>query len=347
MINNTEMAHSMALSLPALSAPPTASSTRYSGVPRRYEETRPVMIQGYAHRKILGLGHELHKKTTEKAELEKLSAIRDAEQAVWAEAEQIKVAAVQKCRDECVAEQDRVVKKMTKAHDKALKEEALKVEMAMQKLAIEQVKQERLEADNRLKEAVKRVEETAQRDRIAAVEAARKEEISKATEEKEKMAKLNKEKYDLAMRTAAEDKQKALKALQEEKDRILVEKVRSVEERERKIMNEKLQKLTKMYEEQITQLKSQIHEKCAEIEELLAQISALEIAKKNVECALVETKESYQDFINRVAPFEVGQSDFLLHPIYVDEVGKVEQSGACLKNGSSPIELITVTIFII
>ncbi|KAJ8317491.1 hypothetical protein KUTeg_005395, partial [Tegillarca granosa] len=314
MINNTEMAHSMALSLPALSAPPTASSTRYSGVPRRYEETRPVMIQGYAHRKILGLGHELHKKTTEKAELEKLSAIRDAEQAVWAEAEQIKVEAVQKCRDECVAEQDRV-------------EEALKVEMAMQKLAIEQVKQERLEADNRLKEAVKRVEETAQRDRIAAVEAARKEEISKATEEKEKMAKLNKEKYDLAMRTAAEDKQKALKALQEEKDRILVEKVRSVEERERKIMNEKLQKLTKMYEEQITQLKSQIHEKCAEIEELLAQISALEIAKKNVECALVETKESYQDFINRVAPFEVGQSDFLLHPIYVDEVGKVEQYG--------------------
>lgn len=127
------------------------------------------------------------------------------------------------------------------------------------------------------------------------------------------------------MRTAAEEKQKALKALQEEKDRILVEKVRSVEERERKIMNEKLEKLTKMYEEQIIQLKSQIHVKCAEIEELLAQIAALEIAKKNVECALVETKESYQDFINRVAPFEVGQSDFLLNPVYVDEIGKVEQ----------------------
>lgn len=51
------MAHSMALSLPALSAPSTASSTRYSGVPRRYEETKPVMIQGYAHRKILGYYH--------------------------------------------------------------------------------------------------------------------------------------------------------------------------------------------------------------------------------------------------------------------------------------------------
>lgn len=61
--------------------------------------------------------------------------------------------------------------------------------MAMQKLAIEQVKQERLEADNRLKGTVKRVEENAHKERIAAVDAARKEEITKAKEEKEKMAK--------------------------------------------------------------------------------------------------------------------------------------------------------------
>lgn len=61
--------------------------------------------------------------------------------------------------------------------------------MAMQKLAIEQVKQERLEADNRLKETVKRVEENAHKERIAAVDAARKEEITKARDEKEKMAK--------------------------------------------------------------------------------------------------------------------------------------------------------------
>ena len=29
------------------------TGTRFSSVPRRYEETRPVVIQGFAHRKIL------------------------------------------------------------------------------------------------------------------------------------------------------------------------------------------------------------------------------------------------------------------------------------------------------
>lgn len=29
--------------------------TRYHGMPRRYEETRPVVVQTFAHRKILGM----------------------------------------------------------------------------------------------------------------------------------------------------------------------------------------------------------------------------------------------------------------------------------------------------
>ena len=38
---------SVAQSLPSI-------STRYRGVPKRYEETRPVVIQGHAHTRILG-----------------------------------------------------------------------------------------------------------------------------------------------------------------------------------------------------------------------------------------------------------------------------------------------------
>lgn len=45
------MADPVSLSLPALSS---SGVVRYKGIPRRYEETRPVFIQGHAHRKILG-----------------------------------------------------------------------------------------------------------------------------------------------------------------------------------------------------------------------------------------------------------------------------------------------------
>lgn len=71
----------------------------------------------------------------------------------------------------------------------ALKEEALKVEMAMQKLAIEQVKQERAEAEERLKEAVRKTEVRAHQELVEAVEKARDEERKIAAAEAVKVAK--------------------------------------------------------------------------------------------------------------------------------------------------------------
>jgi predicted metal-dependent RNase len=65
----------------------------------------------------------------------------------------------------------------------------LKVEMAMQKLAIEQVKQERAEAEERLKEAVRKTEVRCHQELVDAVEKAREEEKNTAAEEAAKVAK--------------------------------------------------------------------------------------------------------------------------------------------------------------
>lgn len=46
------MTDPVSLSLPALSR--SSSLVRYHGIPKRYDETRPVLIQGNAHRKIIG-----------------------------------------------------------------------------------------------------------------------------------------------------------------------------------------------------------------------------------------------------------------------------------------------------
>lgn len=55
--------------------------------------------------------------------------------------------------------------------------------MAMQKLAIEQVKQERLEGEQRLKKAVKETEERCHKQLLEAVAQARAEEKQTAKEE--------------------------------------------------------------------------------------------------------------------------------------------------------------------
>lgn len=67
-----------------------------------------------------GLGQELHEKELEKAENEKLDAIRVAEHAVWEEAERLKAIALEKAREEAAIEQERVIKKLKKQHSKAL-----------------------------------------------------------------------------------------------------------------------------------------------------------------------------------------------------------------------------------
>lgn len=66
----------------------------------------------------------------------------------------------------------------------------MKVEMAMQKLAIEQVKQERAEGEKRLQKAVKETEERCHNELLAAVAKAREEEKQLAAEEAARVEKL-------------------------------------------------------------------------------------------------------------------------------------------------------------
>lgn len=62
----------------------------------------------------------MHKKEQEKAENEKLQAIRLAEQAVWEEAEKLKAIALEKAKEDAALEQERVIRKLKKQHGKAL-----------------------------------------------------------------------------------------------------------------------------------------------------------------------------------------------------------------------------------
>lgn len=289
-------------------------------VPKRYEETRPVLIQGCAHSRIIGLGHELHRKELEKAEHDKLGAIRVAEQAVWEEAEKIKQVALEKAREDATHEQERVIKKLKKAHAKAILEEALKVEMAMQKLAIEQVKQERMEGEKRLQAAVKTTEERCHKQLLEAVAKARQEEQKTAADEAARVKQENQKKFDTAMKQAENEKTLALKELRDAKD---LEKARAVQEaemRERRISREKVEALTRQYEAVITDLRQEIEEKKNEIKQLIGQNADTERQKTQVENCLLDTRKDFQDFIDNLPPYDKTQADFMLPRVYLDEL---------------------------
>ncbi|KAK3595868.1 hypothetical protein CHS0354_014691 [Potamilus streckersoni] len=309
------------------SNPPTLSMdmTRYNTVPRRYDDTRPVIIQGFAHKKILGIGHELHQRSMEKAEAEKLQAISEAERAVWEQAEQIKVEALEKAKAEAAKEHEKEMKKLKKAYEKKLKEEALQVEMQMQKLAAEQVKEEREQGEKQLKEAVHKTEQRCEEEQKKAIAQTQADERQKAATDAARVAKeglANAEKLEKTLKKAEEDKLNALKMLADKKDLEKIQAVSEAETRERNIFKEKQAALTRQNEAVIEKLRCEINDRELEKENLLKTIDGLENNKKVLERCLEDTRHEFQDFINRLRAFDKGQAEFLLKPIYLDELEK-------------------------
>ncbi|KAL5015836.1 hypothetical protein ScPMuIL_005425 [Solemya velum] len=298
------------LSLPAL-------TPKYNGVPRRYEETRPVVIQEYAHRKILGIGHNLHCHSVSKSEQERLNAVHSAERQIWQQADQLKAVAVQKAREEAAIEQDLAIRKLSKQHEKKLKEEALRVEMAMQKLTMEQIKQEREEAAKQLKETIKQVEEQGHAKLQKAVEQVRQEERRNATAAAEKISKSHAQAIEQLNKKATDEKHQALQSLHEAKDNERIVAVKKTEEEHRRIILETINKLTQKYENEINNLKNIIALKNAETKKLLATIDTIKVTKEELRQKVISLRDEFQIFINKCGQFNPGQSDYMIPPLYV------------------------------
>lgn len=297
-----------------------AVNPRQNTVPKRYEETRPVQIQGFAHTKIIGLGQELYRQAVEKADHEKQTAVRLAEQAVFEEAEQLKAIALTKAREDAAIEHEKSTKKLKKAHEKAMKEEALRVEMEMTKLAIEQVKEERTEGEKRLRKAVVETEEKCYQQRLAAVAEARNEEKKIAADEASRVARANQQKFDNAMSQAAADKQQALRDLQHEKDIEKAKAVQDAEARERRMAREKSESVSRQYEAVINDLRNEIENNKREIQNLDDTIVDKEKLIDTLKTCVLETRKDFQDFIDSLPPYDKRQAEFMIPRVYLDEL---------------------------
>ncbi|XP_067656313.1 uncharacterized protein C6orf163 homolog [Haliotis asinina] len=307
----------MELALPSLSTP------RYPVVPRRYEETRPVVVQDFTHKRILGFGHEIHRRQVERIEQEKLLAIRHAEEAVWRQAQGGQEAAVQQANKQAKLDQEKIIRKMLKEMDKKLKEECLKVEMAMQKLALEQVKEERTKGELALKEALSLAEKKGETDCLAAVARVRTEErkIAEAT-----VAKLKrKQEVEIARELAVADNkhQHETAALVTQKNREKEAAVRQAHKHEQQAAADRLQRVKEEYDLKIKLLESNLENRECEIANLKQQIQDTEKMKQQMEDCLIETRKELQSVVQHIGGFTDDQASFLMPSLYLDEVQKV------------------------
>ncbi|XP_006815474.1 uncharacterized protein C6orf163-like [Saccoglossus kowalevskii] len=292
--------------------PNRALSPRYNGIPLRYEDSKPVQVQEYAHTTIVRIGDTIHKDLLDELENDKKQTIEAAKAAVWQEAEQIKADALEKSRQYAKIDREKAINNLKKVHEKALKEEALRVEGEMQKLTIDQVTAEREMGEKKVTQAIAKTKNEGVLAKTKAVREARCEEKKIAKDAAEILAKQVAQREEETAKRVAEEKQKALKELQ---DKLVREKERAVSEtmnRERKVAAAEVASIKAAHSQQVNYLEYQIRTHYINHQEALKEITRLEKEKAQLQEEYTELKQEFQSFINKSSGFEEGQADFLL-----------------------------------
>lgn len=287
-------------------------SPRIDAVPKRYEDTKPVQVQISAHRKILDIGQEIHAKWENLSHNEKSQAIQDAEKEVWKQAEHVKMVALEKCNKDALAVKEQAVKDIKIVHERALKEEALRVEGEMTKIQHQEVKREKEAGEMILRETVEKVKTAKDKEREEAVAKARQEEVTKARLAAEQVARETADREAATSSRLANEKATALKELKEVKSQERIQAILKTQQEERHIAAVELGKVKAAHAKEIEALREEIKRWQVKVDETRAEVVKEEEEKERWIKTHEELKESYQVFINKTHGFRPGQAEFLL-----------------------------------
>lgn len=125
---------------------------------------------------------------------------------------------------------------------------------------------------------------------------------------------------DHLKKTAAADKKQALEQLKQVKDTERLRAVNEAQDYTQKLADKRLQEVREEHKGEISKMDDVIARWQREVRAREAVIGQLDAAKQRVGERLMDVKFHFQDFINRVKMFEAGQSDYLLPPMYLDEI---------------------------
>ncbi|KAK7110139.1 uncharacterized protein C6orf163 homolog [Littorina saxatilis] len=293
---------------------------RYQGMPRRYEETKPVVIQDFTHRKIVGIGHEIQSRLLDRLDVEKADAIEQAKLETWEEAEKKKQSAVRRVRDEAAVQIKKALEEQSVEHEQRIKEEVVHVEMAMQKQSIEQVQVERAKGEKAQAAAIKEVEQRCAKELEKAVAEAHKKEQHIAAENIKNLTQNHNSLLEDMQKAHVVELASELALLTAEKDKQREDAVNAAHEFEQKVTQDITQKLRQKFEKQSAQESVKINAKNFEISRIGRRMEEIEKEKERLAEYLQTTRKSFQDFIDRVQKMKNGEADFMLPPAYINEI---------------------------
>ncbi|XP_072037313.1 uncharacterized protein [Amphiura filiformis] len=291
---------------------PKALKPNYEGVPLRYEDSKPVLVQAYTHKNIIGMGQKVHSQWEKSAEIERDRAVSAAKQDVWEQAEHAKKVALEKCKGAGQHELEQTMENLKISHERSLKEEALRVEGEMKKQAAEQLGVAREKGEQVLRETVEKVKADKDKEREEAVAKAREEERQIATKAAEKVAKEVEEREVVAAKKAAEEQKNALKALEAKKNDERVQAILTAQRQEKRTAADELAKVRKEHSQEIALLKEKIKEWEGINQETWKEVEKEQKEKEDWIEEYRKLKVSYQRFIDGTNGFNQGQAEFLL-----------------------------------
>ncbi|ELU16295.1 hypothetical protein CAPTEDRAFT_223684 [Capitella teleta] len=283
---------------------------------RRYEQTKPVLIQSFTHHNIVDLGKELHQRTLQRCADEQRSLVQATKEAIRAEAAKAKEEALMKAAKAAKLEQENVVTKLNRLHERDVKREILKVEADSKNLALKQLQKERDVWQSKLHDAVAAKEIELKKISEGKVEEARQEERQKAELAAREQVKIHQAEIIRLMEENRQEREKVKLTLEELKEKEKLAALADLKEKEQCIAQEKLNLQKHIFERQIAALTDMIKEVEGQVDSKIAIITQLHQAKRRVEKELLETRVEFEAFITSVQPYQgEPRAEYVMPPL--------------------------------
>ncbi|KAI0229913.1 hypothetical protein LSAT2_019674 [Lamellibrachia satsuma] len=294
-----------AMSRPVTSLlPALRPRVRYDGVPLRYEETKPVVIQAGAHKKILHIGEELHDREVQQLTREQEKAVYTAQEAIWEQAQSMRVEAVEKALHVAQDEHETAMKRMARSHERTLREEVARVEADADLKFREQLAQEKAESASKMAKALEEVTGKWQERLSEALEATRLMEREKATARLAEATREEDVRIEEALAELADKHEGAITDLNAH-CKLSIDQAVDATKCEAAVKNEvRLANTRDLYEQQLQVLRTHIGEKNDLIGKLQAALNGLILERARLKSDLELTRNEYRAFVNSVIPVQ-------------------------------------------
>uniref|UniRef100_A0A6J0T0T6 Uncharacterized protein C6orf163 homolog n=1 Tax=Pogona vitticeps TaxID=103695 RepID=A0A6J0T0T6_9SAUR len=279
----------------------------------RIREYKPYKTRYYTHKDILELGADLKQAEAERREIEIEKRIDKVRTRLLLQAQTEKEDAVEDALNRADVLHKKDLEELKARDEQALQEAVKKTQLEMLQHLEAELKRESEAAEQRMTHKLHRLILQFQLEKTAAIAEMRREEQGKITGILDAQKKKYLEQIEQASAIANEIYQRNLERLTWEKKHEM-EMALAVSQKEFKEEAEKLlREADNVREAQLEEVASRVNRKESQLLSLSQQLEYMTAWKDSLEAEILETRETFQKYINLTFPqLAPGQADFIL-----------------------------------